>query len=455
MQIITENAYMCLPENVYVLKDAYKGYVLGISTDDNTTKEFKINKDALKIISLMTGRQTLSEIVNSLKIDTNSSKVMNKIINFLKEINSISTIHISNIPIEFPSPIIGDLNNNFPRHFAIELTNKCNIKCRFCYNDSTCNNNSFLKDPIEVLKGLKSSKVQAIELTGGEPFLHPKFLEIVNYSLNNFSIVAVITNGTHLSDEFFKLVDGKNIFIQVTLPGSSKESAIGEYIDTSEEQSMDIYKKKIEFIKKIAEHKISSRIVMVVDDAKKLDDIENTIILAKELGVNSFTFTLSIPSGRSLDSAEKMSNQNIKKYFDLNQILMNKYYGFVDNEVDYNDIPDLNKGWNCGAGHRTNAITSNNKIKPCVMFMDSNSYDDLNTDDVVKSIRNRKHVDAYSSIVVPNFSTCKECTHANYCLGCLARGIAKLKEIGECNCLWFKQLGSNEKKMISNIFIKE
>ena len=442
--------YIALPRTSYLLKDAFIGYVIGVVSDNNH-KEYRLNQDALKIIKKLTGEINLEEIVNELEKESyNPNNIANKVMLFLEYLSTLLELQISKTPMNYFLPIIGDLINNSPRHFSVELTNKCNIKCRFCYNDSNSDNYSFLKNPLELFHELKNNKVQVIELTGGEPFLHPEFLKIIDYCAKNFLITSVITNGTHLPEEFFRIAHDKNIIVQVTLPGSTKDAACGEYIGTSNRDSIKIFDKKIAFIKKMAEYKLKFRIVMIVDDRTKIPDVENTIKLAKSYNAMSFSFTLAVPSGRALHSSN-MDTKDIEKFYYLNQDMLTKYKGFVSNEVDYNAVPDLNKGWNCGAGHRSGSITAKNQIKPCVMFIDSKSYDKLDMDNISESINNRKYVSEYSSIIVPSFSTCKNCEYVNYCLGCLARGISKIKDIGTKNCKWYDVLSDNEKKMITEM----
>lgn len=106
------------------------------------------------------------------------------------------------------------------RYLEIQLTLRCNLNCHHCYQGQ--------KDSVELpLDGLKKVledfiKLQGIRvlLSGGEPLLYSKFLEL-NKALKDYPArVVLLTNGTLL--ERFD-VDGLNVDeIQFSLDGMEK-----------------------------------------------------------------------------------------------------------------------------------------------------------------------------------------------------------------------------------------
>ena len=128
-----------------------------------------------------------------------------------------------------------DLPEGVPplRSFYIYLSDDCNLKCRHCWiTPRFVNDEPSPKIVIEVdllqkaveearLLGLKSAK-----LTGGEPMLHPQFLEIVDMLTSEGLNLNMETNGTLLTaDTALHLKEKtKMSFISVSIDGADAEA---------------------------------------------------------------------------------------------------------------------------------------------------------------------------------------------------------------------------------------
>jgi len=86
------------------------------------------------------------------------------------------------------------------------LGKRCNFNCSYC--PSSIHDNTSPHTNIEILKAtvdklVNLNKSIRLSLTGGEPTVHPKFEELVNYAKNKgISWISVTTNGT-LPFEFY------------------------------------------------------------------------------------------------------------------------------------------------------------------------------------------------------------------------------------------------------------
>jgi len=81
----------------------------------------------------------------------------------------------------------------------VDVTSKCNIKCKYCYHDNSGGNRS-VQDIIDEIQyyGDKNPFI----LTGGEPTLHPDIIEIINKSLE-VGPTWLLTNGIKICDQDF------------------------------------------------------------------------------------------------------------------------------------------------------------------------------------------------------------------------------------------------------------
>jgi len=90
----------------------------------------------------------------------------------------------------------------------IDLTSRCNLSCAICFADA--NRNSFepsFEEVVEMLRRLRDQRPApafAVQFTGGEPTLHPRFLEIVAEARKmGFSHLQAATNGIRFADPEF------------------------------------------------------------------------------------------------------------------------------------------------------------------------------------------------------------------------------------------------------------
>ncbi|MBW2459211.1 MAG: radical SAM protein, partial [Deltaproteobacteria bacterium] len=92
-----------------------------------------------------------------------------------------------------------------PRHW-VRVTTACNNRCLFCLDADTPRE---LVLPIaeleqEILRGRQERGASRLILSGGEPTLHPAFVELVRYGrAQGYERVQVITNGHRLADRTF------------------------------------------------------------------------------------------------------------------------------------------------------------------------------------------------------------------------------------------------------------
>lgn len=81
--------------------------------------------------------------------------------------------------------------------YLIDVTSKCNIKCKYCYHD----NNGSERSIDEIIKDAEEHKdLVPFILTGGEPTTHKDLPEIIR-RLSKIGEVHLLTNGINLCDE--------------------------------------------------------------------------------------------------------------------------------------------------------------------------------------------------------------------------------------------------------------
>jgi radical SAM protein with 4Fe4S-binding SPASM domain len=97
-----------------------------------------------------------------------------------------------------------------PEKVTFELTFKCNLNCRHCYQPSYLRKKKDDKRELKysevckIIDGLADSGVLWLCLTGGDVFCRPDFLKIYRHSVRKGLITTVFTNGTLIDERIIK-----------------------------------------------------------------------------------------------------------------------------------------------------------------------------------------------------------------------------------------------------------
>ena len=107
---------------------------------------------------------------------------------------------------------IKEPKTSFARVF-IELTNKCNLKCKHCYGDfGNLNNNSLNVDNvIKLIKKASKLGFYECDFTGGEPFLYKDFEKILDITFKEGMLVTIFSNLTILNDKMLATLKSKGV----------------------------------------------------------------------------------------------------------------------------------------------------------------------------------------------------------------------------------------------------
>lgn len=103
----------------------------------------------------------------------------------------------------------------------LELTRECNLRCPHCYIDGGLRrNNEMSTDDLHlVVDDLADMGVWAVALTGGEPTMHPNFVDLVTHARDRGLLVGVATNGLFLTDRLLEDLPNDGVIVSVSLDG--------------------------------------------------------------------------------------------------------------------------------------------------------------------------------------------------------------------------------------------
>ena len=110
-----------------------------------------------------------------------------------------------------------------PDFVDINITNNCNMNCTHCYIGEQNLNEMSLKQGIDDIRQLRDLGVFKISLTGGEPLLHPNFLDFIKEIKACDMEPMVNSNGVlfndSLIDKLDKILINKKMLVAISLDG--------------------------------------------------------------------------------------------------------------------------------------------------------------------------------------------------------------------------------------------
>lgn len=195
--------YYVLNNNVYLIEGKSNSCIY----DFNTSKLFRINKALSDVISMANRGEVLGE-----SIEGELRTVLNKFI-------ELGILVLSECPSTHNITEIASTENKFS--FAwIEVTQKCNLKCHHCYNESSAQCQAIMSYEhfqiiIDTLENLGLKRIQII---GGEPFVDKKALKkMLLYACGKFNFIEIFTNGTLIDSEWLDILKQNNIHVALSV----------------------------------------------------------------------------------------------------------------------------------------------------------------------------------------------------------------------------------------------
>ncbi|MFA5992471.1 MAG: TIGR04084 family radical SAM/SPASM domain-containing protein [Candidatus Pacearchaeota archaeon] len=339
-------------------------------------------------------------------------------------------------------------------HYHIILTEKCNSKCKYCYEKSLKEFNNELdkkfkfnfsspEDSQVNIKKLKEfiekDKEAVIVFYGGEPLLQiPKIIEIID----NINVpFRMQTNGKLLNELPSKYVN-KIEKILISLDGNKERTDLNRGDGT-----YDLVMKNIELIKKNGYNgELIAR--MTICFADLYDQVLNLI----DAGFSSVHWQLDAGFYK-FDFDEKDFKMFTKRYNESITRLINywvtemydgkvlKFYPLlaIANSILNNEPTKLR----CGAGHSGYAITTDGKIVACPIM---NCIEDFYAGNLDSSPEKLKKFDVSGA--------CEKCDYQSLCGGrCLYWNKAELwpKQGNDLICDTIKHLINETKRIMPEI----
>jgi mycofactocin radical SAM maturase len=113
-----------------------------------------------------------------------------------------------------------------PVNVTWEVTYACNLSCIHCLSDSGRKREGELttEQALQVIDQLAAVKVFQFNIGGGEPFMRPDFLDLMDHAHDKGMVTCISTNGTLIDERIARRLDHPLVYIQVSLDGATEAS---------------------------------------------------------------------------------------------------------------------------------------------------------------------------------------------------------------------------------------
>jgi SynChlorMet cassette radical SAM/SPASM protein ScmF len=178
------------------------------------------------------------------------------------------------------------------------LTEGCNLACRHCWLSPKLDpdGDQYPTLPVALfevaIKQAMPLGLSGVKLTGGEPLIHPKFLELLEIVREEELQLNIETNGTRCTPEVAaEIAKSSRPFVSVSLDGA--DAATHDWV----RGVTGCFEEAREGVRNLAATNIRPQIIMSLMRCN-VDQVEAVIRMAERLGARSVKFNVVQPTGR-------------------------------------------------------------------------------------------------------------------------------------------------------------
>ena len=324
-----------------------------------------------------------------------------------------------------------------PRSVDLEITSRCNLRCRYCYffdNPEVTYQELPKEEWLKFIDELGYCSVMDVCLAGGEPFIHEDLHELITAIVKNRMRFSILSNGTLITDDIAEFISKTERCdsVQVSIDGSC-----AEIHETG--RGKGSFEKAVQGIKILQRHHVPVT-VRVTIHRHNVNDLENTAsFLLEELELPGFTTNAVGYFGTCQKNANDLllriedRQKAMATLLHLENIynsritaqagpLAEAHYWSRMEKARKESAPQFNNGGNltgCGCPSSKITVRADGIIVPCSMLshielgrVNRDSFQDVWLKNQEMHTLRSRH-----TIALDSFDECAECEYISYCTG--------------------------------------
>lgn len=320
-----------------------------------------------------------------------------------------------------------------PHDCYIILTSKCNQRCLHCYG-----NYGMYVPPNEltgkewdlVFQDLVKNNVFYVNISGGEPTVHPDFIEILDSLKKHKLHFIMTTNGLFSEKVLKKIIELEDLLIGLKISLDGPDYISNGFIrrDVEKKINENEFNRTLANFKRLKQENIPFTIATCIHK-KNINRMDNMLALVLELKPISWYLSTISTSGRSFDNLEifasdseleKKEWDNIKKVCEENDIFVN----YIDMPFASAKKQKRKFYYQCPAAKSFCEINSDGIVSPCPLARVNIPSEYLKFENIRdKSIREIWNGDAFSKFLTLSKQGCDGCNVKDKCDRCIPQSI--------------------------------
>ena len=382
---------------------------------DEPAQWMVVDNDFIKLTELIDGKTKTSDIINRIhpafSVNTEDIAKIYRVLSYLKEKGVVYLKTSGRKKVQMNSDRIFNITFN--------ITNKCNLKCPFCYNLGRKTDEIDISSIISRLKEFRPFMAEdaSLIILGGEPFINKKRLfTLLEKAGNIFSTpVMISTNGTFIDDDIATELKKHNVEIQVSID-SHKQEIHDKY------RGEGVFSKAVEAVKNLKKAGVYT-ILSMVFSSENYEQIADYLKMAKDLNADEARFIPLRFIGNGISETTHIPDNYVVFRHLLKilgqqpayvKLLKRDYFSILGSVCRFNS-----NRINCGIGRKVLMIDSDGSVYPCPnntgnIFNAGNIKNSsisriFNKSKVFNKIRKAYHIEKYPS--------CRKCFIRYWCAG--------------------------------------
>ncbi len=209
-------------------------------------------------------------------------------------------------------------NRNYPlKTIYFYISEGCNLRCRHCWIVPKFQDGKRVYPSLEfdlfksIVEQAKPLGLTGAKLTGGEPLLHPRIREILEFLRLEGIRLIMETNGILCTEEIARqIASSKNPFVSVSLDGAD-----GETHDWMRGVP-GCFDQALEGVRNLVKAGLRPQAIMSLVRANK-EQIESVVRIAESLGCGSVKFNIVQPSARGEQMQKRGETLSLEEHLEL------------------------------------------------------------------------------------------------------------------------------------------
>ncbi|MCD6526119.1 MAG: radical SAM protein, partial [Desulfuromonas sp.] len=187
-----------------------------------------------------------------------------------------------------------------PETLTLAITGQCNLRCSHCWVDAGASlSASWVPKDIlqQVMENFSQIGGKAVRLTGGEPLLHPHWLELVEIADSYGLKVLLQTNAMLLSEDdlqALKKLSLKSLTVQISFDGAT--AAVHDLV-----RGAGAFDQTLRAVERLVDYGFGRSVTLFFTEMHhNLHELPGLVVLAKTLGVGEVCSGSIVLCGRAV-----------------------------------------------------------------------------------------------------------------------------------------------------------